>query len=309
MRVAAVDCGTNSIRLLIADVGPALVDVVREMRIVRLGQGVDRTGRLAPEAIERTREALVEYAELIDKHGAAAVRMVATSATRDATNRDDFVAMVQGVLGIDPEVITGAEEAALSFAGAVAGLPGARPPVLVADIGGGSTELVLGGDASELRAHSMDIGCVRMTERHLRTDPPTAEQIEATVADVRAAIATATRDVPIREAATFVGVAGTVTTLAALVHGLAAYDPAAIHGSVMTAAQVHDVTARLLAMTHEQRAALPVMHPGRVDVIGGGAIVLRELVDAVGVAEVVASEHDILDGLIYSARDRTGAGP
>jgi exopolyphosphatase/guanosine-5'-triphosphate,3'-diphosphate pyrophosphatase len=308
VRVAAIDCGTNSIRLLIADpradTGPGdagLVDVVREMRIVRLGQGVDRTGRLAPEAIERTREALVEYAELIDKHGASAVRMVATSATRDAANRDEFVAMVRGVLGVDPEVITGAEEAALSFAGAVAGLPGAPAPVLVADIGGGSTELVLGGgNASGLRAHSMDIGCVRMTERHLRADPPTAEQIAATVADVRAAIAMAAPDVPIREAATFVGVAGTVTTLAALAHRLPAYDPAAIHGSVMTAAEVHDVTARLLAMTHEQRAALPVMHPGRVDVIGGGAIVLRELVDATGVAEVVASEHDILDGIAQS---------
>ena len=177
MRVAAIDCGTNSIRLLIADPGDAgrLVDVVREMRIVRLGQGVDRTGRLAPEAIERTREALVEYAELIDKHGAAAVRMVATSATRDAANRDEFTAMVRGVLGADPEVITGAEEAELSFAGAVAGLPGAPAPVLVADIGGGSTELVLGN--GRLRSHSMDIGCVRMTERHLRADPPTAEQI------------------------------------------------------------------------------------------------------------------------------------
>ena len=312
MRVAAIDCGTNSIRLLIADpragAGPGsdgrLVDVVREMRIVRLGEGVDRTGRLAPEAIERTREALVEYAELIDKHGASAVRMVATSATRDAANRDEFAVMVRAVLGVDPEVITGAEEAALSFAGAVAGLPGALAPVLVADIGGGSTELVLGGGSTDLvlgrgqlRAHSMDIGCVRMTERHLRADPPTAEQVAATVADVRVAIAAAAADVPIREAATFVGVAGTVTTLAALVHGLPAYDPAAIHGSVMTAAEVQDVTARLLAMTHEQRAALPVMHPGRVDVIGGGAIVLRELVDAAGVAEVVASEHDILDGI------------
>jgi len=165
--------------------------------------------------------------------------------------------------------------------------------VLVADIGGGSTELVLGG--SSLRSHSMDVGCVRMTERHLHNDPPTAEQIAATVADVRAAIVTASRDVPITEAATFVGVAGTVTTLAALVQGLTAYDPAAIHGSSMTAAQIRDVTARLLAMTHEQRAALPVMHPGRVDVIAGSDSAART-VDATGVANVVASEHDILDG-------------
>jgi exopolyphosphatase/guanosine-5'-triphosphate,3'-diphosphate pyrophosphatase len=196
-------------------------------------------------------------------------------------------------------VITGAEEAELSFSGAVAGLPGAVAPVLVADIGGGSTELVLGdtGGGAPLKAHSMDVGCVRMTERHLRSDPPTAEQVEAPVADVRAAIAAATRDVPITEAATFVGVAGTVTTLAAIVRGLPAYDPVAIHGSTMTAEQVNDVTDRLLAMTHEQRAALPVMHPGRVDVIGGGAIVLRELVRAIGVDAVVASEHDILDGI------------
>jgi exopolyphosphatase/guanosine-5'-triphosphate,3'-diphosphate pyrophosphatase len=333
-RVAAVDCGTNSIRLLIADADAEgrLVDVVRDMRIVRLGQGVDRTGRLAPAAIARTRDALVDYAELIDKHGASAVRMVATSATRDAANRDDFVEMVRAVLGADPEVITGAEEAELSFAGALAGLPGAQPPVLVADIGGGSTELVLGdaqssgdahahtadaqphtssGDAhphiyssnAQLRSHSMDVGCVRMTERHLRSDPPTADQIAATVSDVRAAVRVASRDVPIGQAATFVGVAGTVTTLAAIVHGLPSYDPAVIHGSSMTAAQVHEVTERLLAMTHEQRAALPVMHPGRVDVIGGGAIVLRELVIASGVAGVVASEHDILDGIALRLLD------
>jgi exopolyphosphatase / guanosine-5'-triphosphate,3'-diphosphate pyrophosphatase len=303
-RVAAVDCGTNSIRLLIADAGPdgRLVDVVRDMRIVRLGQGVDRTGRLAPEAIARTRDALIDYAELIDKHGASAVRMVATSATRDAANRAEFVEMVGAVLGADPEVITGAEEAELSFAGALAGLPDAQPPVLVADIGGGSTELVLGNaqphsDTVGLRSYSMDVGCVRMTERHLRSDPPTAEQVAATVADVRSAIGVASREVPIGQAATFVGVAGTVTTLAAIVHHLPSYDPTVIHGSSITAAQVHEVTDRLLAMTHEQRAALPVMHPGRVDVIGGGAIVLRELVIAAGVGRVVASEHDILDGI------------
>jgi len=225
--------------------------------------------------------------------------MVATSATRDAINRDEFTTMVRAVLGAAPEVITGAEEAALSFAGAVAGLPDAASPVLVADIGGGSTELVLGHAPTDggLASYSMDIGCVRMTERHLRADPPSAAQFAATVADVRAAIGAAARDVPIEQAATFVGVAGTVTTLAAIVHGLPSYDPAAIHGSTMTAAQVTDVTDRLLAMTHEQRAALPVMHPGRVDVIGGGALILRELVAAAGVASVVASEHDILDGL------------
>lgn len=299
-RVAAIDCGTNSIRLLIADPGPdgTLVDVVRDMRIVRLGQGVDRTGRLAPEAIERTRVALAEYAEQIDKHAAGAVRMVATSATRDAANRADFTAMVRAVLGRESEVISGAEEAELSFTGAVAGLPAMRAPLLVADIGGGSTELVLGTPGSaHLRSYSMDIGCVRMTERHLRSDPPSAEQIETAARDVRAAIAEAASFVPIGEAATFVGVAGTVTTLAALVAHLPEYDPRVIHGSTMTAGQVREVTAQLLGMTHAQRAALPVMHPGRVDVIGGGALVLRELVDAAGVTVVVASEHDILDGI------------
>jgi exopolyphosphatase/guanosine-5'-triphosphate,3'-diphosphate pyrophosphatase len=203
--------------------------------------------------------------------------------------------MVHAELHAEPEVITGAEEAALSFAGAVAGLPGVNGPLLVADIGGGSTELVLGN--GRLRSHSMDVGCVRMTERHLHEDPPTAKQIAATVDDLRAAIATAQRDVPLDTAATFVGVAGTVTTIAAIALGLDRYDADVIHGSVISAEQVHDVTARLLGMTHEQRAELPVMHPGRVDVIGGGALVLRTLVEATGAAEVIASEHDILDGI------------
>ncbi|MDP9093127.1 MAG: Ppx/GppA family phosphatase [Actinomycetota bacterium] len=324
MRVAGIDCGTNSIRLLIADTaGPSsadpdggnrggLVDVVREMRVVRLGQGVDRTGRLAPEAIERTRAALTDYAEMIAECGAQRVRMVATSATRDAANRDDFVRMVRSVIGADPEVISGDQEAALSFAGAVGSLPGLRAPVLVADIGGGSTELVMGSPdetagarggelrAPNLLAHSMDVGCVRMTERHLHDDPPTADQIEGALGDVRAAIARAQRDVPTHEARAFVGVAGTVTTIAAIALGLDRYDAGLIHASVITAEQVEEVTAKLLAMTHEERAALPVMHPGRVDVIGGGALVLRALVEATNAAEVIASEHDILDGIALS---------
>jgi exopolyphosphatase/guanosine-5'-triphosphate,3'-diphosphate pyrophosphatase len=302
-RVAAIDCGTNSIRLLIADPGAdgRLVDVVREMRIVRLGQDVDRTGRLAPDAIERTRVALADYAATIADRGASRLRMTATSATRDAVNRADFVDMVIATLGTTPEVITGEEEAALSFRGAVAGLPGVRTPLLVADIGGGSTELVLGNGS--LRSHSMDVGCVRMTERHLRDDPPTTAQIDATVRDLRAAIADAAKDVPLRTAATFVGVAGTVTTIAAIALGLGVYDADAIHGRVISAEQVHDVTERLLGMTHAQRAALPVMHPGRVDVISGGALVLRTLVEETGAAEVVASEHDILDGIAMSLLD------
>jgi exopolyphosphatase/guanosine-5'-triphosphate,3'-diphosphate pyrophosphatase len=300
MRVAGIDCGTNSIRLLVADVERSgLTDVVREMRIVRLGQGVDRTGRLAAEALERTRVALADYAATIREHAAERVRMVATSATRDAANRDEFTAMVQAELGVEPEVITGQQEAALTFAGAASALDQASGSLLVVDIGGGSTELVRGADGT-IRAHSMDVGCVRMTERHLRDDPPTAEQIAATVADVRAATADARADVPLDGPLTFVGVAGTVTTVAAIALDLDHYDADVIHGSTIAAAQIADVTERLLRMTHAERAALPVMHPGRVDVIGGGALVLRTLVEETGVDAVVASEHDILDGIALS---------
>jgi exopolyphosphatase / guanosine-5'-triphosphate,3'-diphosphate pyrophosphatase len=300
VRVAAIDCGTNSIRLLIADVERSgLTDVVREMRSVRLGQGVDRTGRLAPEALERTRAALAEYAAAIRTHDAERVRMVATSATRDARNRDEFTAMVRAELGVDPEVITGRQEAALTFSGAASALEPQPGALLVADIGGGSTELVR-GDGGAIHAHSMNVGCVRMTERHLRDDPPTEEQIAATVTDVRAAIDGAREDVPLDGQPRFVGVAGTVTTIAAIALGLPRYDAEAIHGAVLSAGQVAEVTERLLAMTHDQRAALPVMHPGRVDVIGGGALVLRTLVEEVGADEVVASEHDILDGIALS---------
>jgi exopolyphosphatase/guanosine-5'-triphosphate,3'-diphosphate pyrophosphatase len=298
VRVAAIDCGTNSIRLLVADVvDDKLADVVREMRIVRLGQGVDRTGRLAPEALDRTRTALADYAEVISGRGAERVRMVATSATRDAENRDEFVAMVHAELGVQPEVITGQEEAALSFAGAASVLPSVRGPLLVADIGGGSTELVRGEPGGQLRAYSMDVGCVRMTERHLHDDPPTPDQVAATVKDLRAAIGAARRHVRLDPGDTFVGVAGTVTTVAAIVLGLDRYDPDRIHGAAISAGQVEDVTERLLRMTHAERAALPVMHPGRVDVIGGGALVLRTLLAEIGMAEVIASEHDILDGI------------
>jgi exopolyphosphatase/guanosine-5'-triphosphate,3'-diphosphate pyrophosphatase len=302
-RVAAIDCGTNSIRLLVADIaGGQLVDVVRRLEIVRLGQGVDRTGRLAPEAIERTRRALAVYADQIRELGAEPVRMVATSATRDAANRDDFRSMVVDTLGAEPEVITGEQEAALSFAGAVHGLgasAAARPPYLVVDIGGGSTELVLGSAGVEA-ATSVDVGCVRLTERHLTADPPAAEQIKAAEADVLAAIELARATVPLERARTFVGLAGSVTTVAAIALGLPEYDSARIHHSRIPAAQVRLVADRLLAMTRSERAALPVMHPGRVDVIGAGALVLRVIVDELDVAEVVVSEHDILDGIAWS---------
>ncbi|PZS20466.1 MAG: exopolyphosphatase [Pseudonocardiales bacterium] len=303
MRVAAIDCGTNSIRLLVADPSDGgLVDVVRDMRIVRLGEGVDRSRRLSAAALERTRAALSDYAVTIAAHGTERVRMVATSATRDASNREVFVAMARAVLGAEPEVISGAQEAELCFAGAVTGLSGVNGPVLVADIGGGSTELVR-GDTSEARplgSHSMDVGCVRMTERYLHDDPPTPDQIRATVADVRCAIATAASDVAISMPATFVGVSGTVTTLAAIALRLDRYDAAAIHGATLSAPQVDDITSRLLVMTRVERAALPAMHPGRVDVIGAGALVLRTLLEATGASQVIASEHDILDGIALS---------
>ncbi|MDQ2838532.1 MAG: Ppx/GppA family phosphatase [Actinomycetota bacterium] len=313
-RVAAIDCGTNSVRLLIADLGPAgLTDVHREMRVVRLGEGVDRTGRLAPQALERTRLALVDYAELIRQNGVEKIRMVATSASRDAENAEEFHAMVRDTLGIDPEVITGLAEASLSFTGAVAGLPGAEStraesvltgPLLVADIGGGSTELVLGSasQGTVLAAHSMDVGCVRMTERHLHTDPPLPSEIEATLLDLRTALQAAAVDVPVRDAAGFVGVAGTVTTLAAVALELPAYDSVAIHASMLSYQQVEQVTGRLLSMSRDERAALPVIHPGRVDVIAGGALVLRTVMEFVGADRVLVSEHDILDGIALSLR-------
>jgi exopolyphosphatase/guanosine-5'-triphosphate,3'-diphosphate pyrophosphatase len=307
-RAAAIDCGTNSIRLLLADVPPAgpHTDVLRRMEVVRLGEGVDATGRLSPAAIERTRKVLAEYADAVRDLGATAVRMVATSATRDAANRADFEDMVVATLGARPDVVTGREEAELSFLGATASLdaaaaahgsPPPRPPFLVVDIGGGSTEFVLGDGAGVRAARSVDVGCVRLTERHLHGDPPTAEEVRRTEADLRAALDEVRAGVPVGEAATLVGLAGSVTTVAALALGLPEYDAAAIHGSRIPADDVRRVTADLLAATRERRAAEPVMHPGRVDVIGAGALVLRVIMDEYGFDEVVVSEHDILDGI------------
>jgi exopolyphosphatase/guanosine-5'-triphosphate,3'-diphosphate pyrophosphatase len=307
-RVAAIDCGTNSIRLLVSDVpdGGAAVDLVRRMEVVRLGEGVDATGRLSAAAIERTRRVLAEYAAQAAELGATAVRMVATSATRDAANRTDFEQMVQATLGRLPDVVTGREEAELSFLGATTSLDAAAaahgsdqvlPPYLVVDIGGGSTEFVLGDTDGVRAARSVDIGCVRLTERHLHDDPPTAEEIRRSEDDIRAALAQVTVEVPVADAASLVGLAGSVTTVAAIALGLPAYDPVAIHGSRIPVAAVRKVSAELLAATRAERAAMPVMHPGRVDVIGAGALVLRVLMDEFAATEVVVSEHDILDGI------------
>ncbi|KXK61628.1 exopolyphosphatase [Micromonospora rosaria] len=307
--MAAIDCGTNSIRLLVADLpdpaaGPQapLADLSRRMEVVRLGQGVDRTGRLAPEAIERTRVALADYATEIEKLGAERVRMCATSASRDASNADDFRAMVQQTLGVAPEVVSGDEEARLSFTGAVRGLPAdAEEPYLVVDIGGGSTEFVVGTRARGVAAAvSVDIGCVRMTERHLAGDPPTPEQVAAARADIAAAVDRALATVPGREAATLVGLAGSVTTVVAIAQGLTGYDPARIHHARVPYERVAEVTTDLLGKTAAQRLEIPVMHPGRADVIGAGALVLQVIMDRAGMPSVVASEHDILDGIAWS---------
>jgi exopolyphosphatase/guanosine-5'-triphosphate,3'-diphosphate pyrophosphatase len=305
-RVAAIDCGTNSLRLLVADVDPssgALTDVDRRMEIVRLGQGVDQTGRLAPLALDRTIAALRGYAGIVARSGAAAVRMVATSATRDAENSAEFVRRVKQVLGVAPEVLTGDEEARLSFIGATGELTGAAgfpPPFLVTDIGGGSTEFVLGDEGGPHAAISVDIGCVRMTERHLRGDPPAAAEVAAATADIDAALDRVAAAISAADARTLVGLAGSVTTVAGIAMGLPAYDPVRIHHSRVSAAQVHVVTTGLLAQTHEQRARIGLMHPGRVDVIGGGALILDRIMTRFGFAEVLVSEHDILDGIAWS---------
>ncbi|MFF8379878.1 exopolyphosphatase [Streptomyces sp. NPDC015661] len=300
-RVAGIDCGTNSIRLLVADIHPEtgdLIELDRRMTIVRLGQGVDKTGRLAPEALERTFAACRAYAEVIKELGAEKVRFVATSASRDAENRQDFVNGVVEILGVEPEVITGDQEAEFSFTGATGELHG-DDRRLVVDIGGGSTEFVVGNKHVEA-ARSVDIGCVRLTERHVRHDPPTAEEVAAIRADVRTALDLAAETVPIDAAETLVGLAGSVTTVAAIALGLPEYDSEKVHHSRISAEQVAEVTERLLASTHDERAAIPVIHPGRVDVIIAGALVLREIVERVGAREVVVSEHDILDGIALS---------
>jgi exopolyphosphatase/guanosine-5'-triphosphate,3'-diphosphate pyrophosphatase len=311
-RVAAIDCGTNSIRLLIADVvDGGLQDVHREMRIVRLGQGVDATGQFAADALARTKTALVDYAGLLRIFAVSKVRMVATSAARDAGNRDVFFAMTAGVLGaVVPgavaEVITGTEEAALSFCGAVDELDAASAPFVVVDLGGGSTEVVLGDrwESGVEASFSADIGCVRLTERCLHSDPPTAVEIAAARDVVREGLGEALRVVPVERARTWVGVAGTMTTLSALAQQMTTYDPDAIHLSRVGFGDLLRVCDELIAMTRQQRASLGPMHEGRVDVIGGGAIIVEELAhvlgDRAGIDELVVSEHDILDGIALS---------
>ncbi|PPK97226.1 exopolyphosphatase/guanosine-5'-triphosphate,3'-diphosphate pyrophosphatase [Kineococcus xinjiangensis] len=315
-RVAAVDCGTNSLRLLVADVGTApdgtavLRDVERRMRIVRLGEGVDATGEFAPGALHRTLAAVDEVDVLCREHGvgAADVRFVATSATRDVANRAVLVEGVRERLGVEPEVVSGEEEAALSFSGATRELRGRfAEPFCVVDLGGGSTELVLGGARVD-SARSVDVGSVRLTERHFRSDPPGPAEVAAARADVDAALGSVAADVPLQRTRTLVGVAGTVTTLTAAALDLPGYDSARIHGAVLPVDVARAACERILAMPREQRAALPYLHPGRVDVIAAGALVwgavLDRLAAASGVVHVVTSEHDILDGIAFSVAER-----
>ena len=300
MRVAAIDCGTNSIRLLVADIdGNNFREVVRDMEIVRLGQGVDQTGQFHPDAIARTLAAVDKFALEIAKRGVEKIRFCATSATRDATNRHLFVDGVRERLGIELEVITGEEEAALSFAGAIKDLAPSDGPFLVVDIGGGSTEFVFGTSTVEA-ARSVNIGCVRMTERHFAADPVTPEQIELARTDIQAEIAQAAAVVPITTAKTLVAVAGTATTVAAAALALPEYDRYAIHLSRISAQQTHDAASMFATSTREQRLALGYMHPGRVDVIAAGSLVLSEIMKATGATEFVASESDILDGMAFS---------
>lgn len=313
-RVASIDCGTNSIRLLVAELTEradgtvALRDLHREMRIVRLGQGVDATGMLAPEALARARAALVDYAQTAHELDVAAIRMVATSATRDAGNRDSFFAMTRAVLGVEAEVISGDEEARLSFIGAVGELDPDDGPFLVVDVGGGSTELVLGSwdgrGADVLASRSVDVGSVRITERALRDDPPTAAEVDAARGFAAEMLTGAFDAVDVSAARTWLGLAGTVTTLSAIAQKLDEYDPDRTHLSRLSPAEIDAVTDELLRADHATRAANPVIHPGRVDVIAGGALIVRTLAERLGELggpdTLVVSEHDILDGIALS---------
>lgn len=312
MRTAAIDCGTNSIRLLIADIEDGvLTDVVRLMRVVRLGEGVDATGRLSEAALERTFTAAEEYAALIEQHGAPPVRFVATSASRDAENRQVFVDGIRERLGVEPEVITGDEEARLSFDGAVSVLATADDEtVLVIDLGGGSTEFVAGTTGGLIAARSTDMGCVRFTERFLQDDPPTEAQIASMTTAVGLLMDEAAAQVPLERITKLVGVAGSVTTVTAHALDLPAYEPDSIHGSELTVDAISTAAADLLHLRREDRAALPYMHPGRVDVIGAGALIWMSIVQRVAavtsgrVSTAVTSEHDILDGIALSVAAR-----
>lgn len=296
MNVAAIDIGTNSVRLLITD--PQGRARERRMQITRLGQGVDQSGSLHPDAIARTLSVLEEYGQLLRRHSVQKVRATATSAARDAHNRDGFFAAVQAALGIRPELLSGEEEAALSFQGATAGLDRQRGPFLVIDIGGGSTEFVLGTDAPEA-AVSLDMGCVRMAERHLRDDPPSQAQIQACFEDVRAQLKRVTAAMDVRRARCAIGLAGTVTALACMQQGLVHYDPQKTHHALLLRSQVEALFARLSGVNAAQRRSM-LAEPKRAEVIVAGAAILLTLMRELDVPELMVSESDILDGLAAS---------
>jgi len=299
-RVAAIDCGTNSIRLLIADItGDNFKEVLRTMEIVRLGQGVDQNKAFHPEAIDRTLSAVRLFKDHIASKGVEKIRFCATSATRDATNRNLFIDGVREILNIEVEVISGEEEAELSFIGATKELRQSDSPFLVVDIGGGSTEFVFGSEKVDF-AKSVNIGCVRMSERHLNTQPPSMAQIAQAIVDIDIAITQAAAVVPITTAKTLVAVAGTATTVAAAALELTDYDRHMIHLSRISASNVHKVAASFQGMNKDQIASLGFMHPGRVDVITAGSLVLSRIMAATGASEFVASESDILDGMAWS---------
>ena len=299
-RVAAIDCGTNSIRLLIADItGDNFKEVLRAMEIVRLGQGVDQNKAFHPDAIDRTLKAVELFRDQIASKGVEKIRFCATSATRDASNRNLFIDGVRDILGIEVEVIPGEEEAELSFIGATKELRQSDAPFLVVDIGGGSTEFVFGSEKVDF-AKSVNIGCVRMSERHLNTQPPSMAQIAQAIVDIDIAITQAAAVVPITTAKTLVAVAGTATTVAASALELTDYDRHLIHLSRISSDKVHKVAASFQSMNKDQIASLGFMHPGRVDVITAGSLVLSRIMAATGATEFVASESDILDGMAWS---------
>ena len=299
-RVAAIDCGTNSIRLLIADIdGSQFREIHRSMEIVRLGQGVDKSKQFHPDAIERTLGALRTFQLEIARRGVSKIRFCATSATRDASNRQIFIDGVKEIIGIEPEVISGEEEARLSFLGATRELHTSDSPFLVIDIGGGSTEFVFGNQSVEA-ARSVNIGCVRMSERHFTQAPASLDEIESATADIDAAIREAATVVPLTSAKTIIAVAGTATTVAAAALELETYDRYAIHISRISANKTHVVSKKFLGMTRDEIAALGYMHPGRVDVISAGSLILDRAMIFTGAEEFVASESDILDGMAWS---------
>lgn len=301
-RLAAVDLGTNSVRLLVADVAGSgrdaqVTPLDRRMRITRLGQGVDAGRRLVPEAVERTLTVLREYRATLDDLGVERVRATATSAARDAANRDEFFGLAETALGVRPELLTGDEEARLSFLGATVDL--AEPaPYLVVDIGGGSTEFVLGTTEPEALS-SVDIGCVRVTEQFLHSDPPAPEELSDAVSVVRDHVADVAREIPaVHDAKTLVGLAGTITTVAAIEQGLPGYDAERIHHFRLTKDAAEDVFRTLALESAAQRRHNPGLEPERVDVIVGGLVVLVVAMRVLEFDELLVSEADILDGLV-----------